>query len=36
MFGSGEKLKVQAMTVILEELEEIDRDTVDAGISYLK
>ena len=33
MFGSGEKLKTQALTVILE---EIDQDTVDAGISYLK
>ena len=32
MFGSGDKLKTQALTVILE---EIDQDTVDGGISYL-
>jgi phage/plasmid-like protein (TIGR03299 family) len=32
MFGSGEKLKTQALTVILE---EIDPETIDNGISYL-
>ncbi len=32
MFGSGDKLKTQALTVILE---EIDQDTVDSGIDYL-
>lgn len=32
MFGSGEKLKTQALTVILE---EIDQDTIDSGIDYL-
>lgn len=32
MFGSGEKLKTQALTVILE---EVDQDTVDSGIDYL-
>jgi hypothetical protein len=32
MFGSGEKLKTQALTVILE---EIDPETIASGISYL-
>jgi phage/plasmid-like protein (TIGR03299 family) len=32
MFGSGEKLKTQALTVILE---EIDPETINSGISYL-
>jgi phage/plasmid-like protein (TIGR03299 family) len=32
MFGSGEKLKTHALTVILE---EVDQHTIDGGISYL-
>lgn len=32
LFGSGERLKTQALTVILE---EVDQDTVDNGIGYL-
>lgn len=32
LFGSGERLKTQALTVIME---EVDIDTVDSGIGYL-
>jgi hypothetical protein len=32
LFGSGERLKTQALTVILQ---EVDQDTVDAGIRDL-